>query len=152
MYVQCPFPYLIFSRVFGIFVETFALGEKRMKRSMRGLLGTLFLRLLLETGPPFYLVIWATWRSRHLQDKGSTFISQSFLRPWVLVWSPESNPWPPALVVKCSTDWANPAAVKGIAFVQAPQNKGGTEVKEKNWIVLCVYSIPTELSKWALLG
>ena len=39
MYVQCTCPYLIFSRVFGIFVETFALGEKRMKRSMRGLIG-----------------------------------------------------------------------------------------------------------------
>ena len=117
------------------------LGEKKWKKCS-----------LFETGLQFYLVIRATWRSSHLQDKGSTFISQSFLRPWVLVWSPESNPWPPALVVKCSTDWANPAAVKGIAFVQAPQNKGGTEVKEKNWIVLCVYSIPTELSKWALLG
>ena len=141
MHVQCTYPYLIFSRVFGIFVETFTLGEKKWKKCS-----------LFETGPQFYLVIRATWRSSHLQDKGSTFISQSFLRPWVLVWSPESNPWPPALVVKCSTDWANPAAVKGIAFVQAPQNKGGTEVKEKNWIVLCVYSIPTELSKWALLG
>ena len=31
MHVQCTYPYLIFSRVFGIFVETFALGEKRMK-------------------------------------------------------------------------------------------------------------------------
>ena len=39
MHVQCTYPYLIFSRVFGIFVETFALGEKRMKRSMRGLIG-----------------------------------------------------------------------------------------------------------------
>ena len=60
-------------------------------------LGTLFLCLLLEMGLPFYVVIRAIQRSSHLQGKGSTFISQSFLRPWVLVWSPESNLQPPAL-------------------------------------------------------
>ena len=38
--------------------------------------GTLFLRLLLGTGPPFYVVIRATRRSTRLQGKGSTFISQ----------------------------------------------------------------------------
>ena len=32
MHVQCTYPYLIFSRVFGIFVETFTLGEKKMKK------------------------------------------------------------------------------------------------------------------------
>ena len=42
-------------------------------------LRTLFLRLLLETGPPFYVVLLVTRRSSHLQGKGSTFISQSFL-------------------------------------------------------------------------
>ena len=42
---------------------------------------TIFLRLLMETGPPFYVVIRATERSRRLQCKGSTFISQLFLRP-----------------------------------------------------------------------
>ena len=35
---------------------------------------------LLETGPPFYVVIWATRGSSHLQGKGSTFISQFFLK------------------------------------------------------------------------
>ena len=40
-----------------------------------------FLRFLLETGPPFYVVIRATQRSSHLQGKGSTFISQSVLGP-----------------------------------------------------------------------
>ena len=39
---------------------------------------TLFLRLLLETGPPFYVVIRATRRSTPLQGKGSTIISQLF--------------------------------------------------------------------------
>ena len=39
---------------------------------------TIFLRLLMETGPPFYVVIRATRRSRRLQCRGSTFISQSF--------------------------------------------------------------------------
>ena len=41
-------------------------------------LRTLFLRLLLETGLPFYVVIRATRRSSCLQGKGSTFISQLF--------------------------------------------------------------------------
>ena len=45
--------------------------------SMKALTGdTIFLRLLLEMGLPFYLVIRATRRSSHLQGKGSTFISQ----------------------------------------------------------------------------
>ena len=39
---------------------------------------TIFLRLLIETGPPFYVVTRATRRSSRLQDKGSTFISQLF--------------------------------------------------------------------------
>ena len=43
--------------------------------------GHYILRLLMETGPPFYVVIRATERSRRLQCKGSTFISQLFLRP-----------------------------------------------------------------------
>ena len=32
----------------------------------------------METGPLFYVVIRRTWRSNHLQVKGSTFISQLF--------------------------------------------------------------------------
>ena len=43
-------------------------------------LGTLFLRLLLETGPPFSVFIRATRRSNHLQGKE---VPQSFLRRWV---------------------------------------------------------------------
>ena len=31
-----------------------------------------------ETGPPFYVVIRATWRSTRLQGKECTFISQLF--------------------------------------------------------------------------
>ena len=34
MHVQCTYPYLIFSRVFGIFVETFTLGEKNEKSAL----------------------------------------------------------------------------------------------------------------------
>ena len=41
-------------------------------------LGALFLRLLVETGPPFYLVIRAARIPSYLQGKGSTFISQLF--------------------------------------------------------------------------
>ena len=40
--------------------------------------GHYILRLLMETGPPFYVVIRATRRSSRLQGKGSTFISQLF--------------------------------------------------------------------------
>ena len=44
--------------------------------STKALIGdTFLLRLLLETGPPFYVVIRATRRSSHLQGKGSTCIS-----------------------------------------------------------------------------
>ena len=40
-------------------------------------LGTLFLRLLLETGPPFYVVIRATRRSSRSHYKGvPSFLSQ----------------------------------------------------------------------------
>ena len=39
---------------------------------------TILFRLLLETGPPFYMVIKATQSSSRLQCKGSTFISQLF--------------------------------------------------------------------------
>ena len=54
-------------------------------------LGTLFLRLLLETGPPFYVVIRATRRSSHLQGKGSTYFKTLSIVP------AQSNPRPPAL-------------------------------------------------------
>ena len=50
-------------------------------------LGTLFLHLQLEMGPPFYVVIRATQRSSCLQGKGG-----NFLRPQVLVWLWESDP------------------------------------------------------------
>ena len=46
--------------------------------STKVLIGDTILRLLIKTGPPFYGVIRATRRSRRLQWKGSTFISQSF--------------------------------------------------------------------------
>ena len=46
-------------------------------------------RLLLETEPPFFVVIRATRRSSHFQGKGSTFISRLFLRPWY--WSGPGN-------------------------------------------------------------
>ena len=38
----------------------------------------IFLRFLLEKGPPFYMVIRATRRLSRLQCEGSTFISQLF--------------------------------------------------------------------------
>ena len=40
---------------------------------------TVFLLLLMETGPPFYVVIRATERSRRLQCKGSTYLHFSVI-------------------------------------------------------------------------
>ena len=40
--------------------------------------GPFFLHLLLDKGPPFYLVIWAMQRTGCLQSNGSTFNVQSF--------------------------------------------------------------------------
>ena len=52
----------------------------------RYLLRTLFLRPLLETGPPRYVAIRATQRSSHLQGRGSTFDSfLKYFRPWVMI-------------------------------------------------------------------
>ena len=58
---------------------------------MKVLLGTLLLHLLLETGPPFYIVIAEKRQCLHF--------SVIILRLWVSA-------------VKCSTKWANPAVVK----------------------------------------
>ena len=67
-------------------------------------LRTLFLRLQLETGPPFYLVIRATRRSSYLRCKGRFFTEYcSALR---------IEPATFRSAVKRSTDWANPAAIK----------------------------------------
>ena len=66
-------------------------------------LGTLFLRVLLETGPPLYVVVRATRRSNRLQGNGSTFISQL---------APGIEPATTRSAVKRSTNWTNPAALK----------------------------------------
>ena len=64
----------------------------------RYLLRTLFLRPLLETGPPRYVAIRATQRSSHLQGRGSTFDSfLKYFRPWVMIRPPKLNLRPPAL-------------------------------------------------------
>ena len=61
-------------------------GNTALKKSALYLSVNVFRRKYwLETVPPFYVVIQVTQRSNHLQGKGTTFISQSFLRPWVLV-------------------------------------------------------------------
>ena len=43
--------------------------------------GTLLLRLLLDTGPPYYVAIRATQRSCSSQGRASTFMSQLFQDP-----------------------------------------------------------------------
>ena len=59
--------------------------------SAKVLMGTLFLRLLMQTGLPFYVIIWTMWRSSNLQGKDSTFNSQLFQGP-----------------EKCSRTWNRP--------------------------------------------
>ena len=72
-------------------------------------LWTLFLRLLLETGPPFYVVIRATRRFSRLKCKEISFISQLFLK--TLSNGPASGiePATSRSAVMRSTDWADPA-------------------------------------------
>ena len=62
--------------------------------------------LLLKTGLPFYLIIWAMGKSSHLLGKGSTFILIK-----ILSFRPASGiePMTFCAAVKCSTDRANPA-------------------------------------------
>ena len=59
---------------------------------------TIFTSGLVETGPPFYVVIRATQRFTRLQGKGSTFISQIFYDPEYCSGPGMSNPRPPALL------------------------------------------------------
>ena len=81
--------------------------------SVKVLMGTLFLRLLMQTGLPFYVIIWTMWRSSNLQGKDSTFNSQLFQGPekWSRTWN-RPPPLLPSSAVKCSTNWPYPAAVK----------------------------------------
>ena len=76
-------------------------------------LRTLFLRLLLERGPPFYVVIQATGRSTHLQGKQRQYLHFSVsLRPGLSIGLALGiEPVTSRSTVKRSTDWANPAAV-----------------------------------------
>ena len=71
-------------------------------------MGTLFLRLQLEMGPPFYIVIWAAQRSSCLQGKGGNFISQFFKTPSIGP-APGIEPLTSHSAIRHSTDWANPA-------------------------------------------
>ena len=71
-----------------------------------------FLRFLLETGPPFYLVIRATRRSHRLQYKGSTFTVYSYFKTLSICPTPGIEPATFRSAVKRSTDWANATVVK----------------------------------------
>ena len=75
---------------------------------MKVLLGTLFLRFLLETRPPFYVVIRATRRTNRSQGKGSTFLSQ--FKTLSIGPATGIEPVTSRSAVKRSTDWANPVA------------------------------------------
>ena len=59
---------------------------------------TLFLIVLLETGPPFYAVIQATRRSSRLQGKGSTApLFLSYFKTTILVRPQKTNQKHPSL-------------------------------------------------------
>ena len=73
--------------------------------------GTLFLRLLVETGSPFFVVIWATRRSCRLRGKDSAFISHLF-KILSIGPTPGIKPATSRSAVKRSIDLANPAAFK----------------------------------------
>ena len=73
-------------------------------------LGTLLLDLLLETGPPFYVVIRATRMSSRSQVKGSVFIL-SYFKTLIIGPAPEISSATSRSAIKHSTDWVNPAAV-----------------------------------------
>ena len=64
-------------------------------------LGTLYWRLLLETGPPFYVVIRAT------QPSFLSYFKTPSIGPTTGI-----EPATSRSAVMRSTDWANPAAVK----------------------------------------
>ena len=66
--------------------------------------GHYFLRLLLETGSPFYVVIRATRSSTRLQGKGITFISQLFFKTLSIGPAPGIEPASSRSAVKRSTD------------------------------------------------
>ena len=101
----------------NIYLQAFYLSVEVSSTNV--LIGDTILRLLIETGPPFYVAVRATQSSSRLHGKGIA----SFLRPWVLIRSRELNLRPPDLsaAVKRSTDWANPAAVKITHFTQDHQ-------------------------------
>ena len=67
------------------------------------LFGHYILRLLMETGPPFYVDIRARRRSSRLQGKGSTFISQLF-KTLSIGAAPGIEPATSRSAVKRSTD------------------------------------------------
>ena len=83
---------------------------------MKVLLGTLFLRFLLETRPPFYVVIRATRRSNRLQYKEIRRVPSffSYFKTLSISPAPGIEPATSRSAFKRSTDrdWANTTAVK----------------------------------------
>ena len=71
--------------------------------------------ILLETGPPISMFIWATQRTGCLQGKGSTFIYQ-FFKTLGISLAKGIEPTTACSAVKCSTNWAYPAGKQARQF------------------------------------
>ena len=95
--------------------------------STKVLIGDTILRLLMETGPPFYVVIRATRRLAVCSAKEEP----SFLSHFKTLSNGPAQGIEPATsrsALKRSTDWVNPATVSssfrvGIAFLAQSQQK-----------------------------
>ena len=104
-------------------------------------MGTPFLRLLMETGPPFYVVIRATRRLAVCSAKEEP----SFLSHFKTLsngLAPGIEPATSRSVIKRSTDWANPATVKHLrvksirhSAVRAPFSALWTDLRNQHGIV-----------------
>ena len=82
---------------------------------------TLFLRLLLETGPPLYVVHRAKRKSSRLLGKGTKAVPSflSYFKTLSIGLVPGIKPTNSCSAVERSTVWANPAAVRNENVLKA---------------------------------
>lgn len=116
----------------------------------RYLLRTLFLRPLLETGPPRYVAIRATQRSSHLQGRGSTFDSfLKYFRPWVMIRPPKSALQSSALPTELILLWSLSTLFHTHPFIQnCPLNKLGPGKSKRYIIAALSHTAPPHCHKY----
>ena len=111
---------------------------------------TLFLRLHLETGPPFYVVIRATQRSSLLKAKGVTSFL-SYFKTLSIGPAPGIEPATSHSAVKRFTNGANTAAVKKGKSInrKGPQTKLSATIKGARFLWVSgqkpIWSFPWEV-------